>query len=285
MKQTEKTEEKRKSNRIWELDTLRGILIICVLCTHLYYTVDAFFINGYYTKVDSYAYVNLTDPLHFWFDWGEDGVIYKAFMTDQLRSLCVRTGVDVFFLLSGICCLLSRSNLKRGLKLLAGALMISGFTKLIAVLSGEEIWFIRFGVLHCYAYCHLIYYFLLEKRSDKVLLATALPSLAFGYYLRYVNPISSESVLAPLLYPLGIQERNAPGRDYWPIFPMLGWMLLGVVLGRKIYASKHSRFPEWKGHLSRFLQLLGRHSGMIYIGHIFIYTALFCGAGEIFHLY
>lgn len=278
-------EAAQKSSRIWELDALRGILIICVLCTHLYYTVDAFCIDGYYTGINSYAYVNLTDPLHFWFDWGEDGVIYKAFMTDEIRSLCVRAGVDAFFILSGICCLFSRSNLKRGLKLLAGALVVSGFTKLITILTGEDIWFIRFGVLHCYAYCHLIYYFLLEKRSDKVLLVAAVPCLVFGYYLRYIHSVFSDSVWAPFLYPLGIQEVNAPGRDYWPIFPMLGWMLLGVVLGRKIYASKRSRFPEWKGRLSRILQFLGRHSGMIYIGHIFLYTALFCTAGVIFHLY
>ncbi|MDO5853733.1 MAG: heparan-alpha-glucosaminide N-acetyltransferase [Thermoplasmata archaeon] len=270
-----------KRQRVWEIDALRGVLIFCVLCTHLYYTVDAFCIDGYY-NIDSYAYVDATDPLHFWFDWGADGVIYKAFMTQRLRSLCVRAGVDVFFVVSGISCLFSRNNLRRGLKMLAGAFLISAFTKLLAIWTGDPTQFIRFGVLHCYAYCHLIYYFLLEKRSDKTLLAVAAPVLAVGYYLRYHSVFSDFA----LLYPFGVHENGAAGRDYWPIFPMLGWMLLGVVLGRRLYGERRSRFPGSPGaRWTRPLQALGRCSGVIYVVHIVAYTAFFCGIGWLFQLY
>lgn len=270
-----------KRQRVWEIDALRGLLILCVLATHLYYTVDAFCIDGYY-NIDSYAYVNATDPLHFWFDWGADGVIYMAFLPDWLRTAWMRAGVDGFFVVSGIACLFSRNNLHRGLKMLAGALFISAFTKLIAVFSGDPTQFIRFGVLHCYAYCHLIYYFLLEKRSDKTLLAVAAPVLAVGYFLRF-HPVFSDFAL---LYPFGIYENGAAGRDYWPILPMLGWMLLGVVLGRRLYQDRRSRFPESRmARWTRPLQVLGRHSGMIYIGHIVAYTVIFCGIGWLFHLY
>lgn len=270
-----------KRQRVWEIDALRGLLILCVLATHLYYTVDAFCVDGYY-NIDSYAYVNATDPLHFWFDWGEDGVIYMAFLPDWLRTAWMRAGVDGFFVVSGISCLFSRDNLRRGLKMLAGAFFISAFTKLIAVVGGESTRFIRFGVLHCYAYCHLIYYFLLEKRSDKTLLAVAAPVMAVGYFLRY-HPVSSNFAL---LYPFGIQEMGAAGGDYWPIFPMLGWLLLGVVLGRRIYQDRRSRFPESRMiRWTRLLQWLGRHSGMIYIVHIVVYTVVFCGLGWLLHLY
>ena len=257
------------------------MLIIGVLCFHLYYTVDSFCINGYY-NIDSYAYVNATDPLHFWFDWGEDGVIRRAFLTETIRSNWIKCGVDTFFVISGISCLFSRDNLQRGLKLLAGAMFISAFTKLVAVWSGEPVRFIRFGVIHCYAYCHLIYYFLLEKRNSKSLLAIAAAVLAVGYYLRW-NPIYSNSAL---LYPFGIYEQGAAGSDYWPIFPMLGWMLLGVVIGRRHYADRCSRWPEHPlATWTRPLQWFGRHSGKIYIGHIVVYTVGFCGAGLLFHLY
>lgn len=270
-----------KRQRVWEIDALRGLLIFCVLCTHLYYTVDAFCIDGYY-NIDSYAYVNATDPLHFWFDWGADGVIYKAFMTETLRSFCVRAGVDAFFVISGVSCLFSRNNLYRGLKMLAGAFLISAFTKLLAVWTGDPTRFIRFGVLQCYAYCHLIYYFLMEKRSDRVLMAVAAPALAVGYYLRY-HPVFSDFAL---LYPFGIQENGAAGSDYWPIFPMLGWMLLGVVLGRHAYRERKSLLPNRTAvRLTKPLQWLGRYSGMIYVVHIVAYTAVFCGIGRLFHLY
>lgn len=270
-----------KQRRVWEIDALRGLLILCVLATHLYYTVDAFCIDGYYS-IDSYAWVNRTDPLHFWFDWGEDGVIYKAFLTDQIRSLWVKAGVDGFFVVSGISCLFSRNNLHRGVKMLAGAFFISAFTKLLAVWTGDPTRFIRFGVLHCYAFCHLIYYFLLEDRSDRVLLATAAPVLAVGYYLRY-HPTFSDFAL---LYPFGIYENGAAGGDYWPILPMLGWMLLGVVLGRHIYKARRSLLPETPAdRLTKPLQWFGRRSGVIYVSHIVIYTAVFCGIGWLFHLY
>lgn len=267
-------------DRVWEIDALRGLLILGVLAVHLYHTVDAFCIQGYY-KIDSYAYVNATDPLHFWFDWGADGRIYRAFLTDTIRLHWFRLGVDGFFVISGISCVFSRNNLRRGMLMLAGALVISAFTKLLALWTGNQAQFIRFGVLHCYAYCHLIFYFLLENKRNHVLILVAVPVFALGYYLRY-NPVYSDW---SLLYPFGIKENGAPGRDYWPILPMLGWMLAGVVLGRKFYSEKTTRWPSQLAmRLTRPLQWLGRYSGPIYLAHIFIYTAVFCGIGWIFGL-
>ena len=266
--------------RIWEIDALRGLLILCVLATHLYYTVDAFCIDGYY-NIDSYSCVNASDPLHFWFDWGEDGVIYKAFLPDNIRLLWMRLGVDGFFVLSGISCIFSRNTLTRGLKMLAGAFIVSGFTKLLAVWTGNPSQFIRFGALHCYAYCHLIYYFFLENKKSRTLLLTVIPVFLLGYYLRY-NPVSSN---LSLLYPFGVHEVGAVGRDYWPILPMLGWLLVGVVLGRKYYADKQSLFPNSSMiEITHPFQWLGRKSGQIYLLHMFIYTAVFCGIGYLFGL-
>ena len=268
--------------RVWEVDALRGLLILCVLATHLYYTVDAFCIRGGYAALDPYAYVEMTDPLHFWFDWGADGQIYKAFLTEELRALWVRAGVDGFFVVSGVSCLFSRNNLYRGLKMLAGALFISLFTKLLAIWCGDPTQFIRFGVFHCYAYCHLIYYFLLEKRSTRTLVLTAIPVLIAGYLLR-ACPVQSTS---PLLYPFGVYEIGAPGRDYWPIFPMLGWLLLGTALGRRLYAGRRSLWPgSPAARWTRPLRFLGKHSGVIYVGHIVLYPAVFFGIGWLFRLF
>lgn len=271
----------RMAGRIWEIDALRGFLILLVLCNHLNLTVRAFCINGYY-QIDSYAWVNITDPLHFWFDWGADGVIYASPFIEAVREIFTKPAVDLFFVISGISCTFSRNNFYRGLKMLAGAFFISAFTKVVAVLGNDPIQFIRFGVLHCYAYCHLIYCFLLEKRSTKVLVLTAIPALAVGYLLQWF-PISSTS---PLLYPFGVHEIGAPGQDYWPIFPMLGWMLLGTALGRRLYRERRSLWPESPAaRWTRPLLWLGRYSGMLYIAHIVAYTALFCGIGWLFQLF
>ena len=272
--------DKENKTRVWEVDALRGIMILCVLATHLYYCVDAFCINGYY-NIDSYQWVEATDPLHFWFDWGEDGVIYRAFLNPTLISLWVRAGVDGFFVISGIACMFSRDHIKRGVKTLAGGLFIAAFTFGLWKWTGDPTRFIRWGVLMCYASCQLIYAFFLENKSNKTLLLIAAPVFIIGYFLHFHHVESSFA----LLYPFGIYETGGVGSDYWPILPMLGWFLLGVVLGRKYYPEKKTLLPyALLDRLTKPLQWFGRHSGVIYVGHIVIYTVLFCGIGYLFKL-
>lgn len=267
--------------RVWEIDALRGMLILLVMAGHLYWTVTAFCINGYY-NIDSYAWVNATDPLHFWYDWGADGIIYKAFLSDTIFVIwgeeCI---VNTFFILSGVACVFSRDNFKRALKVLAAGLFMTVFTFVLWQLTGDPSRFIRFGVLMCYASCQLIYIYFFEKRSNKTLLIAVVPIFVIGYFLRY----HGLTIHSPLLYPFGVGEFGDQSSDWWPIFPMLGWLLLGVVIGRKFYGEKKTLWPnDIAMRITRPLQFLGRHSGVIYIGHILIYTAVFCGIGFLFGL-
>ena len=107
-------------------------------------------------------------------------------------------------------------------------------------------------------------------------------SLLIGYYLEK----QAINTHIALLVPFGFFEYGAPMRDYWPVFPMLGWFLIGVILGRKFYSEKKSLFPnqmDQKWH--RPLRFFGRHSGLIYCGHMVVYTLVFCSIGHIFNLY
>ena len=271
-----------KKKRVWEIDALRGALILLVLCNHLNITVENFCIDGGYKNFDSYAWVNITDPLHAWFDWSADGEIISSPVVVTLRKYLTDPVVGIFFVVSGISYKFSRDNLKNGFRLLCGAVFISVFTKLLTLYTEEKLWFIRFGVLHCYASCHFIYYFLLDKRSNKALLAIAMLSLVVGYYLKF-NPVYSDLAL---LVPFGIREEGTLLWDYWPVFPMLGWFLIGVVLGRKYYGEKVSLFPtQGSKKWHKPLQFLGRHSGLIYCGHMVVYSLVFIGIGLIFNLY
>ena len=272
--------QKRKNERIWEIDALRGHLILWILFFHLYVTVCKFCIDGIYGAIDPVLFAQRTDPLHFFYVI-QDGTVSRGFF-QKAYQLLQPQGVDVFFVVSGISCMFSRSNLKSGIRLLIAAYAVSLFTYLVSIWRGEPSVFIRFGALQCYAYCHLIYSFLLEKRSNKITLIAAIFSLIIGYYLHY-NPISIQS---PFLVPFGITDRGILWNDYWPIFPMLGWFLLGVLLGRKYYAQKRTLIPLPKfNHITRPLQWLGRYSGVIYVSHIVLYTIVFCGIGYVFNLY
>ncbi len=268
-------------NRVWEIDAIRGYLILWVLFYHLYFTVYEFCIDGGYS-IDPYAYIAATDPLRIWFALDISGEVTLGILPAFAEKYLQPAWVDVFFVVSGLSCIFSRNNLKSGIRLLCGAAFVSLFTKLLAVFTGDETQFIRFGVLHCYAVCHLIFYFLLENRSNKFLVVSAIASLVLGYTLKHLNIYSDFS----LLVPFGIKERGVMMRDYWPVFPMLGWFLIGVVMGRHWYSDKKTRFPnleDKKWH--RPLRFLGRHSGLIYCGHMVVYTVVFCGIGYIFDLY
>ena len=276
-----KKENKLEKKRVWEIDALRGFLILSVLAYHLYMTVEAFCIDGYY-NISSVNYVRFTDPLFFWFRMDEAGKIVRSVFPNFAVKYMQPLWVDIFFVVSGISYGFSRNNLKGGIRLLCAALFVSAFTKILVWYTGDESQFIRFGVLHCYAACHLIYYYLLEDRSDKAILLAAVISLILGYYL-HQHPIYTNSAL---LVPFGIYEYGAIVRDYWAVFPMLGWFLFGVIIGRHWYKEKETRFPGQecrKWH--KPLQFLGRHSGLIYCGHMVVFTILFCGIGHIFNLY
>lgn len=275
------SKSERLSNRVWEIDALRGLLIICLLCTHLYRCVEAFCIQGYY-QIDSYAFVEATDPFHFWWDWGEDGVIHQAFLSPMFQTVWIRSGVDAFFVLSGVSCMFSRNNLRRALIILGAGMFVAAFTKGLAIWTGDPTRFIRFGVLFCYAFCQLSYVYIFQKLKNKWLLLLVIPIFAIGYYLRYVGVSPTR---LPILYIFGVPQIGDQSSDFWPIFPMLGWFLIGVMLGRKYYSEKKTLLPsKLASRLTRPLQFLGRWSGWLYVGHIVVYTAFFCGIGYLLHL-
>ena len=270
-----------KPKRVWEIDALRGMLILIVLAYHLYFTVEAFMINGHY-HIDSLKYVETTDPLHFWFTPLSDGTIVRSAFPKFIVEYMQPLGVDSFFVISGIACLFSRNNKKNTVRLFIAAGFIAAFTYGLSVWTGDPTRFIRFGALACYAFCHLIYEYLLKKRSNETLLFVALIALAIGYYLRYHGVPSMD---VPIFYIFGVRQTGDLSSDYWPILPMLGWFLAGVVIGRKYYSEKKTLLPyRLPDKFTKPLQFLGRHSGIIYVGHIVIYTAFFCGIGYIFGL-
>lgn len=270
----------KENQRVWEIDALRGFLILSVLVNHLIITVDAFCIYGYY-NINAADWARFTDPLGAWFKTAADGTVSWTAWSGILRKFCTNPAVDTFFLLSGISCVFSRNNFKRALKVLAAGAFVTVFTFVLWQLTGDPSRFIRFGVLMCYASCQLIYIYFFEKRSNKTLLIAIIPIFAIGYFLRY----HGLSIHSPLLYPFGVGEYGDLSSDWWPIFPMLGWLLLGAVIGRKFYSEKKTLWPnDIARRITRPLQFLGRHSGVIYLGHILIYTAVFCGIGFLFGL-
>lgn len=106
--------------RVWEIDLLRGILVVFLIIMHTIYDLEFFY--------------NI--PLGF-----TTGFIY----------IFGRIVATSFILISGISTVFSRNSFKRGLIVLFTALMIS-----IATYCFDSSYFVIFGILHLLGICMMV---------------------------------------------------------------------------------------------------------------------------------
>ena len=182
--------------------------------------------------------------------------------------------LTVFLVVSGICCTFSRSNTRRGLRLLAVAVGFTAATSLASLASGIDL-YIFFNVLHVLALGTLLYAGLtrperrrgaVASRTDVALLLLAAILLWLGSLLPHWAGAGSVWLLPFGLLPSGM----AGMADYLPLIPWLGFFLVGALIGRLAYASRCSAFPDAPALLlqaSRPLEFVGRHSLLVYALH------------------
>lgn len=226
------------SQRIGELDVLRGICILGMILMHFIF--DLAYFSG------------IVLPLPNWFQFvGQYGHI-------------------LFIALSGICVTLGNHSFRRGAVVFTAGLLISYVTLYADVLLETEDLRIWFGILHLLGFCMMVYP-LFQKLPNWALLLTGASFLILGVWF------SGLTIPTDLFLPLGLTSgKHYAGSDYFPIFPGLGWFLIGISLGRTFYKEKTSLFPgvRWSSPLSRFLSFCGRHSLEIYLLHQPVVTFL-----------
>ena len=218
--------------RIWELDALRGLCILGVVIVHLIYDL-----------VDLYGIIQWDYPSWFAFikDWG--GII--------------------FILLSGICVTLGSHSVRRGLIVFGCGMICTAVTAgmLWLGMAGESI-IIRFGVLHCLGLC-MILWAVFKKLPTWFLVILSAVIVALGFWFQGIR------VEATWLFPLGLTAPGFSSSDYFPLFPNLGYFLLGSVLGRVLYRRRQTLLPKVnpQAPVLRFLCFCGRQSLLIYLLH------------------
>lgn len=212
--------------RIWELDAFRGICVLGMLIVHFVYDLTELYRLVSWQPGDTFTWVQR---------WG--GVL--------------------FLLLSGICVTLGRRSIRRGLIVFGCGLVCTAVTVGMyrLGLSGNGIQ-IYFGVLHCLGMC-MILWPVFRRLPWWVLLPLGLGIIMTGLWV--FEPMR---VSYPWLLPLGIQPQGLITSDYFPLFPNMGFFLLGSALGKTLYRRQQSLLP-WvndRNFLLRFLQLCGRQS-------------------------
>ncbi len=227
-----------KKSRIWELDVLRGICIIGMVIVHLFFDLRVF------------AGFDLNLPMWFVF----------------IRSY----GHVLFVLISGICVTLASRSFKRGLVVFGAGLLISYVTLFMDVFLKADGFRIWFGILHMLGVCMMLYP-LFKKLPWWLLAVLGLGFVLLGFWLEGIT------VSADYLFLLGLCSGKVyVGSDFFPIFPGLGWFLLGAALGKTLYRKKESLLPKVPSDfwLLKALGFVGRNSLLIYLFHQPVLTGL-----------
>ena len=217
--------------RIWELDALRGVCILCVIVVHFLF--DLSFFGG----------INLTLPA--WY----------VFIQEY--------GGAIFVVLSGCCATLGSRSVRRGLIVFAAGMLITAVTYGMYRLGiAEADVVVKFGVLHLLGVCMIVYP-LFKKLPPAALAALGLAIILTGYAIR--------GILVPQhwLFPLGLTYEGFTSSDYFPIFPQLGYFLIGAAFGKTAYREKKTLLPGTfqNSRPARLFCWCGRQSLFIYLLH------------------
>ena len=236
--ETEQT--KPEYQRLWEIDTVRGIAVVFMIC------------------------------YHFVFDLAYFGA-YSGNMYSSSWQLVARSIGTTFILVMGVsltlryCRLAPELDRKRlFLKYLRRGAILFGWGMVITIVTYFVVGrgFVVFGILHLLGVSTILAFPFLRSRWAS--LVGGIVALGLGIYLGGVKALS------PWLLWLGVPQIRRHMVDYYPLLPWFGFALLGVFLGLTLYprGARRFRLPDLTQVAPiRALQFLGRHSLVIYLIH------------------
>lgn len=243
---------KKTSDRIFELDFLRGLALVMMCLDHLAY--------------DFYC-------LPYWFPYSDSKIIEalgnfgEAVAFSGWRLGLHYVFATLFLLLAGVGSALTKHPLKRSGQIAGAAVTVTVATVLLDLFfdMGTTILFGVLSAMAVGAFLCWICSLFGEKAGKYVALAAGIVIIAVGFFLKWYD--------APILYPVGIGDflgiaagTLRYGADWFPIFPSSGAVAVGYFIGKILYRRKQSLLPALRGK-SSFLCAVGRKSLWIYLLH------------------
>lgn len=244
--------KKLPGTRIWELDFLRGFSVLMMIGDHLLYDLASFpvWFRNYYQ-------VNL--------EWIRDLSGFAAmYWGSDLRTYGHWFFIILFFGVSGISFTFSRNNLKRGLKFAGVAVLIFLFTYFGEKWTGIQLTIVS-GVISIFALSTLLAW-LLRKiwNNDVFIFIVGTLAVLLGFFLGGdARPGALTWANVPLMF-LGFVEYGA---DYFTLFPYSGFLILGTVVGNRLYRSRKSLFPHLDRGWNAPACFVGRNSLWFFLLH------------------
>lgn len=189
-------------------------------------------------------------------------IIPPPFLRTPLMELLRYAIVGSFIAISGVCARLSKRPLRRGLIVLAAALLVSAVTYLV----GAPVYW---GILHLLGVCMLLYA-AVRKRWEPLPGIYACGAALLIFALTFMLPIRVR-VGVPFLFPFGLRTAAFASADYYPLLPWGALFFAAAAAGKRL-----GDVPPEKKYASapRALAWLSRRSLLIYLVHQPVLLAL-----------
>ena len=214
--------------RVHMLDLLRGVMILLMAGHHLLY--DLAYIFGLPAWLVENPFIRIASPL----------------------------GAGIFIAMSGATAYISRSNWKKGLRILAAGAAVT-----LVTFFYDRNSVIVFGILQFLGVSTLLYAAMrpLWNRLPR----RAQPAVCAALFVLSLSLRSAVKAGAWYLVPLGFPPAGFATLDYFPLLPWFAVYLFGAWLGPYIFGG---RMPEgfYKAR-SPFFEKCGRYSIWIYLLH------------------
>ncbi len=196
---------------------------------------------------------------HFFYDLMTFAGAPEQIFYNPVLMLLQHFFAGLFIFISGVSSNFSHSNVRRGLKTLAVALLVTLVTTLMNMP-------IVFGILHLLGTCMLLYGLtqgFWQKLDERA--AWAVPAFCVPGVLLTGRLVGGVPSATPHLWMLGFVTPDFYSADYFPLLPWIFVFLLGAWAGRYV---REGRLPKWFYDAKvPLFPTLGRHSLLIYILH------------------
>lgn len=251
--ENKRIKKERLMSRITELDLFRGIAVLLMIFDHLMFDLWGFMpdiIAGFPSGVIEFA---------------------QSYWQWDIRVFLHFTVVFVFLALTGISCSFSRSNLKRGVKLMGVALLMTLGTYLFGLATGNA-----YGSLIVFGVLHMIAFTIILISVTELISENKWVYLAMGIVLIVVGVIIADPVNVPSanygdgnffeLFFEAFIGKILLGPDCFSFFFYGGQIFIGVFLGKLLYPERKPLLFK-KGYKNNFVTFVGRHALVIYFFH------------------